>query len=127
MKKSNKGRIIGIMILILLAILIVAEARTRFIHRWINDVVYDNRVPILRCEELPTLVQVEQTLASHQDVVAQIEALHPGHIRVYTNSVSSCPEKGLLVIEYASHADREQIEAFIGETFFGIPWEGLNV
>jgi hypothetical protein len=126
MKKANTGRIVGIVILILLAGLIIAEARTRFIHRWINDVVYDNRVPILRCEELPTLPEVEQTLAAHQDMIAQIEAISSG-ISVYTNSVSSCPEKGLLVIEYASHAEREQIEALIGETFFGIPWEGHNV
>ncbi len=126
MKKANTGRIVGIVILILLAGLIIAEARTRLIHRWINDVVYDNRVPILRCDELPTLPEVEQTLAAHQDMIAQIEAISSG-IRVYTNSVSSCPEKGLLVIEYASHAEREQIEALIGETFFGIPWEGLNV
>lgn len=127
MNKSNKGRIIWIMILILLGILIVAEVRTHFIKKWISDVVYDNRVPYLRCEELPSLTDAEQTVAAHQDVIEQIEAIHPGHIRVYVSSDSSCPEKGMLVIEYASHDDREQIEALIGETFFGIPWKGLNV
>lgn len=115
------------MILILLGILIVAEVRTHFIKKWISDVVYDNRVPYLRCEELPSLADAEQTVAAHQDVIEQIEAIHPGHIRVYVSSDSSCPEKGMLVIEYASHDDREQIEALIGETFFGIPWKGLNV
>jgi hypothetical protein len=127
MDKSNKGRIIWITVLIVLGVLIVAEARTQFIKRWINDVVYDNRVPSLRCGELPPLAEVEQTAAAHQDVIEQIEAIQPGHIRVYVSGVSSCPEKGILVIEYASHANREQIEALIGETFFGVPWKGLNL
>jgi hypothetical protein len=127
MDKSNKVRIIGIAILIVLGFLVVAEIRTHFIQRWIASVVYDNRVPYMRCEELPSLTDVEQTMAAHQGVIEKIEAIHPEHIRVYVGSVSSCPIKGILVIEYASHDDREQIEALIGETFFDIPWKGLNV
>ena len=127
MNKSNQGRIIGITIFVLLSILAVAEIRTRFVQRWISDLVYDNRVPNLRCAELPPLTEVEQTVAAHQDVIKQIEAIQPGHVRAYVSGVSSCPDKGILVIEYASHSDRERIEALIGETFFGIPWKGLNV
>lgn len=115
------------MVFIVLGILIVAEVRTHFTRRWIASVVYDNRIPYLRCKELPSPADVEQKVATYQDVIEQIEAIHPGHIRVYVSSVSSCPDKGILVIEYASHYDREQIEALIGETFYGIPWKGLNV
>ena len=42
-------------------------------------------------------------------------------------ALHTCPEKYFLVIEYPSHANREQIEALIGDTFFGVPWEGRNV
>ncbi len=127
MKKSNKGRIIWITILAVLCILAVAEVRTHFIQRWISDLVYDNRVPNLRCTKLPSLVEVEQTVAAHQDVIEQIEGVQPGRVKVYISGVSSCPDKGILVIEYASHSDRERIEALIGETFFGVPWRGLNI
>lgn len=125
--KSNQGRAIWITILAVLSILVVAEVRTHFIQKWISDLVYDNRVPNLRCAELPSLLEVKQTVAAHQDVIEQIEAVQPGHVRVYVSGVSSCPDKGILVIEYASHSDRERIEALIGETFFGIPWKGLNI
>ena len=125
MAKPNKGRFIWITILILLGVLFVAEARTHFIAKWVSDVVYDNRAPHWRCEDLPSLADVEKTVAAHQDVIEQIEAIDPDYIDIEIDS-SSCPGKGSLTIEYPSHADRTQIEALIGETFFGIPWKGIN-
>ncbi len=125
MEKSNKRRIIWITVLIGLGLLILAEARTQFIKRWISDVVYDNRMPDLRCKELPALAEVEQMVATHQDVIEQIENVDSGYIDIAIDS-SSCPGKGSLVILYPSHADREQIEALIGEAFFGVPWKGIN-
>ena len=122
MDKPNKARIIWIVVFILLAVLFLAEMKTHFIQKWIA-----NQVPYLSCDEMPELVDIEQTVEAHQDVVEQIENIDPGFIRVYVSSSSSCPGKGILVIEYASHDDRMQIEALIGETFFGIPWKGLNI
>ncbi len=127
MKKTNAGRIIVIIVLVLVGVLICAEMGTHFIQKWISNVLYDNRVPYLSCEEMPELADIEQTVAAHQDVIEQIEGIDPGFIRVYISDSEACPEKGILVIEYASHANREQIEALIGDTFFGIPWKGLNV
>jgi len=130
MKKFKKSRIILLVLILIVISLIIAETQTRFIRRWISDVIYDNRVPYLHCENLLNLAEVEQTVAAHQDLIEQIEAVHPGFIRVTISSSvnrSDCPGKGYLVIEYASHADRLQIEAIIGETFFGIPWMGLNL
>lgn len=130
MVKSKKARIIWTVFIILILSLVVIETQTHFIRRWISDVVYDNRVPYLRCEDLPEIAEVEQTIEVHQDVIKEIEAVHPGFIRVTIGSTvnhKDCPGRGYLVIEYASHADRMQIEALIGETFFGIPWMGLNL
>ena len=63
-------------------------------------------------------------MEEHKEVIQQIETIDPGFIMVYIDS--SCPGKGSLVIEYPSHADRLQIEELIGDTFFGIPWKGIN-
>lgn len=113
-------------VLVLIGALVVVEVRTHFIEKWISDVLYDNKAPYLTCEEMPLLDDIEKTMAAHQDVLKQIEDIHPGIIRVYISDSDSCPGKGILVIEYASHNDRLQIEALIGETFFGIPWKGIN-
>ncbi len=130
MIKSKKARIIWMVFILLILSLVIIETQTHFIRRWISDVVYDNRVPYLRCEDLPEIAKAEQTIATHQDVIEEIEAVHPEFIRAYISSTvnhTDCPGKGYLVIEYASHADDIQIEEIIGETFFGIPWMGLNL
>lgn len=130
MKTSTKFRIIFIVITLLILSLVIVEIQTRFIRRWISDVVYDNRVPYLRCEDLPTITEVEQAIEIHQDVIEEIEAVNPGFIRVHISSTvnhTDCAGKGYLLVEYASHADRKQIEDIIGETFFGVPWMGLNL
>ena len=127
MNNINKTRIILIGALLLLAGLTLVEVKTQFVRRWIADVVYDNRAPQINCEALPGQDDIEAIMETHQNIIKQIEDINPGHIRVYMDSSDTCPEKYLLVIEYPSHANREQIEALIGDTFFGVPWEGRNV
>lgn len=100
------------------------EADTHFIQEIIAGVVYDNRINNLGCEELPPLSDVERIMEEHKEVIQQIEAIDPGFIIVYIDS--SCPGKGSLVIEYPSHADRLRIQELIGNTFFGVPWKGIN-
>lgn len=125
MEKSRKtGLIIGGMVIVIVALAIV-ESTTHMIGKWVNSTVYDNRVHYVSCEKLPALSEVESLMAVHQDVIRQIEDIHPGVIRVYVSTL--CPGKGSLVIEYASHEDRIQIEALIGDTFFGVPWKGINI
>lgn len=125
MEKSRKtGLIIGGMVIVIVALVIV-ELTTHVIGKWVNSTVYDNRVHYVSCEKLPALSEVENLMAEHQDVIRQIEDIHPGVIRVYVST--PCPGKGSLVIEYASHEDRMQIEALIGDTFFGVPWKGINI
>lgn len=124
MTRSQKYALSILVILIIIGVLILVELNTHFIKRFISDVVYDNRIQDLSCEELPTLADVEQVMEEHQDVIQQIENINPGFIRVYIDT--SCPGKGSLIIEYPSHSDRLRIEALIGDTFFGIPWKGIN-
>jgi hypothetical protein len=125
MEKSRKiGLIIGGVVIVIVAFVIV-ELTTHVIGKWVNSTVYDNRVHYVSCEKLPALSEVESLMEEHQDVIQQIEDIHPGFTKV--NVDSSCPGKGSLVIEYASHEDRTQIEALIGDTFFGVPWKGINL
>jgi len=88
--------------------------------------VYDSRLHNVKCEKLPTLDEVEQIVKEHQDLINDIENVNPGFIRIYIDSYSSCPGKGVLVVEYASNQDRLRIKELIGDTFFGVPLKLIN-
>lgn len=124
MAKSTKGGRIILGVVILLAALLWAESTNHILGRWVASTIYDDHANFLSCAELPSLASVEQVMSEHQDLIRQIVAIRPELINVSIDP--SCPGKGILVIEYASHADRMQIEALIGDTFFGIPWKGIN-
>ena len=119
------GKIGLLVMVIVIAIGIGFEYKTHFLKKTVADLVYDNRAHYLSCEELPTLSEVEQVVEEHQSLIREIENVNPGFIFV---SISSpCPGKGEIVIEYPSHQDRLRIEELIGEeTFFGIPYRGIN-
>lgn len=117
----------NVYILVAAVIIIAAiwvEAETHSAQKWISSVVYDNRVHSLSCDELPPLSEVEQSLEEHQNTIQIIENIDPEFIWIHIDS--SCPGKGSLVIEYPSHADRLKIEEILGDTFFGIPYKGIN-
>jgi len=117
---------IGLPVMIIVIILgIGVEYKTHFFKKMIADVVYDNRLHGVICEELPALSEVEQIVEEHRDSIKEIENVNPGFIFVKVES--PCPGKGIIVIEYASHQDRLRIEKLIGETFFGVPWKGINI
>ena len=125
----SKPKKLGLLLLsgiILIAILVWIESYTHLIHDWTASVLYDNHVNNLSCQELPNLAETEQIVEEHQEVIQQIKNIRPNFIRVYIDS-SSCSGKGILVIEYASHEDRLLIEEIVGETFFGVPWKGINM
>lgn len=123
------NRLIGKIGLLVMMIVIIGgisvEYKTCFFKKMIVGFVYDNRVHCVSCKKLPTLSEVEQIVEEHRDLIEEIEKVNPGLIFV---SISSpCPGKGAIVIEYASHRDRIRIEELIGETFFGVPWRGINI
>jgi len=123
MTKSRKIRLLLVVILIILVAVVWIEAETHFLQNYISSAVYDNKI-IYLCEELPPLSEVERIVEENKEVIRQVESIDPGFISVYIDS--SCPGKGSLVIEYPSHADRLRIEELIGDTFFGVPWKGIN-
>ena len=91
-----------------------------------NNLLYDTRFHYLSCDELPTSQEVARVFSEHQEVVRKIEQVHPGFVRV--NMGWSCPGKSDIIIEYATHRDRIEIEKIInGDTFFGIPYSLINV
>jgi len=123
MTKSRKIGLLLVVILIILVAVVWIEAETHFLQNYISSAVYDNKI-IYLCEELPPLSEVERIVEENKEVIRQVESIDPGFISVYIDS--SCPGKGSLVIEYPSHADRLRIEELIGDTFFGVPWKGIN-
>lgn len=123
-----KRMIIKIGLLVMVVIIIAGigvEYKTQFFKKMIYSKLYDIRLHGVSSEDLPPLSEVERVVEEHQDVIKEIESINPGFIRVYIDS--SYPGKGIIVIEYASNRDRLLIEELIGETFFGIPWKGINI
>ncbi len=89
-------------------------------------VVLDNRDHGLPCDQLPTVEEVTQALDRHQSVIQQILDVHPGQVFVDIDR-ESCPGHADIVISYASHQDRVQIETIIaGDAFFGVPYKLRN-
>ena len=123
--KPSTRIIILLVISGLCLLLVILAVQSHTLRRWIDNVLYDNQGHYLSCEQLPELQEVEDVMAKHQDLVQAIEAVHPGNAGVELDT--SCPGKGSLTIWYASHADREKIEAILSsETFFGIPYSLNN-
>lgn len=105
--------------------LLVLEIQGKYLRRYIDDVIYDNKNHYLTCEQLPQLSEVEVVLVSHKTTLAEIEQVNPGLVGVDVDT--TCPGKGDLVFWYASHQNRVEIEKIIGgETFFGIPYRLEN-
>jgi hypothetical protein len=108
----------------ILAALILAETTKHFFGRWIASTIYDNRAIFLSCDELPDLSDVKSEMEQHNQVIQEIKNIDPENIEITIDN--SCPGKGSLIIYYPSHNDRTQIEELLGDSFFGIPWKGIN-
>lgn len=113
-------------IVMLCVTLLLAESRARIVRRWIDDAIYDNRWHYLPCERLPPLSEVERVVREHQDVIGQIEAVHPGFVGVEVNPCGD-GQNADITFWYATHGDRVAIEQIIGsDTFFGVPYNLNN-
>lgn len=116
---------IGLIVVAACFWLVVAEARTKILRHAIDNFVYDNKEHYLPCEKLPTELDVRRTVQEHQDVIQAIEKVNPGFVGVEIDT--SCADKADLLIWYASHENRLEIEKIIGsDTFFGIPYRLHN-
>ncbi len=92
-----------------------------------DDLIYDSKNHYLSCDELPRTEEVERVVSEHQETVREIEQVNPVFVR-FRIDTRTCPSQSDIVIEYASHRDRVQIEEIInGDTFFGVPYRLINV
>ena len=124
MTKSQKRWLFVVVTVFILAALILAETTKHFLGRWIASTIYDNRAIFLSCDELPDLSDVKSVMEQHNQVIEEIKNIDPENIEITIDN--SCPGKGSLIIYYPSHNDRTQIEELLGDSFFGIPWKGIN-
>lgn len=123
--KNRKAALIIILALVLV-ILVLLESSTHFVHRIIDDVLYDNYHHYLQCEDLPEITAVENAVTEHQETIREIESLAAGQVTVNVDA-SSCPGRGSIVIYFPSHTVREQIEDILGgRSFYGIPVTLIN-
>jgi hypothetical protein len=122
----KRSTIIFLALVIILCLGAIAIEAQTMIRRTIDDVLYDNRNHYLPCEQLPTELEVRKVVAEHQDVIQQMEQVNPGLVGVEIDT-STCPGKADLLIWYASHQNRLDIEEIIaGETFYGVPYRLQN-
>lgn len=118
--------VIFFVLLVMCVGVLLVEAQTRMIRRWIDDVLYDNRYHYLPCEQLPSLSEVERVIQEHQDILQQIKAVNPGLVGVDVNPCGA-GQNADITFWYASHQDRIAIERIIGsDTFFGVPYNLNN-
>lgn len=97
------------------------EGQLHPLRHWLDDVLYDNWNHYLPCAQLPSVEAVEDVLQKHPETVHLIEAVNPGLVGVEMGG-NKCPGKADLLIWYASHHDRLEIERILGESsFFGVP------
>ena len=128
MNSPKKKLLIGLLALVTLVCLgaIAIESQTKIIRRLYDNLVLDNRNHYLPCEELPAETEVLSILQQHQDVVQAIEGVNPGSVGIDVDA-STCPGRADLLIWYASHPNRLEIERLIeGDTFFGVPYRLQN-
>lgn len=125
----NKGRRISVLIVVFLVVCLVAfaiELQTNIIKRTIDNFIYDNKNHYLSCDKLPAEAIVREIILDNQAVVFEIERVNPGFVGVDIET-TACPGKADLVIWFASHQDRLEIERIISnDTFYGVPFRLQN-
>jgi hypothetical protein len=125
-KKSSKIiTLVSISVMVCLS-LVVLEVQTKVLRRAFDNFVLDNKEHYLPCDKLPTDIEVVQVVQEHHDVIETIEQVNPGFVSVEIDS-TTCPGRADLLIWYATHANRLEIERIIdADTFFGIPYRLNN-
>jgi hypothetical protein len=115
-----------VVMLVVMFACVVLESQFHPLGRVYADRVLDNRPHYLPCEQLVIPEEMYTILKNHQDVVSRIEQVNPGLVGVEVDTLT-CPGKADLIIWYASHQDRQSIEAIIGsDSFFGLPYQMEN-
>jgi hypothetical protein len=116
----KKYKFVLILFLFLIVIILI-ESQTKVFHRIYDNILYDNQNHFLPCSKLPTEEYVYKVISAHQDAMDAILAVDTGNVG-YDVDTTTCPGKADLIIWYASHQDRLEIQKIIiGSDFYGIP------
>ena len=128
MSRSQKTTtVFTIIVLVTLCLgALFVELQVKIIRRGFDERIYDNKNHYLPCDKLPTEAEVNQVVQEHQNIVEAIKKVNPGLVGVEIDS-TTCPGGADLLIWYASHENRLEIEKIIGDdTFFGVPYRLRN-
>ncbi|MHB1354696.1 MAG: hypothetical protein ACYCZF_01825 [Anaerolineae bacterium] len=127
MKKRGRGVIIVVIVLLFACSgMLLLELLLHPLRRTYDNVIMDNVNHYLPCSALPAEEKVLQMVDEHRAELTAIEQLAPSLIGVEVDT-GTCPGKGDLVIWYASHAHRLQVEKMLNSrTFYGIPYRLQN-
>ena len=74
-----------------------------------DDLICDSKKHYLSCDELPTSEEVARVVSEHQEALQKIKQVNPGFVMVQIDT-RTCPGRSDIVILYASHRDRVEIE-----------------
>lgn len=97
------------------------------ISRIYSRLILDNKEHLLSCEELPSVDKVKEVMNEHQNILQEIEQINPGNVFVAAGTYEDCVDKSDIVISYASHQNRLEIEKIINDKmFFGVPYRLQN-
>src|SRR5215211_1807230 len=110
--KNNWRKNISLLLLELFLTCAVAglfEWQFKVVRRVYDHFILDNRNHYLSCEQLPSKMDVEETVAKHRDVVKQIQDVATGFVGVEIDS-GNCEGKADLLIWYGTHEQRIAIE-----------------
>ncbi|MBT3239834.1 MAG: hypothetical protein HON98_08425 [Chloroflexi bacterium] len=88
--KNNLLKLTSYFILLLFALTLLFQKPIRIA---VADLIYDNKIHLTACKDLPTYEEVEKVLAENGEFVSEIEGVKPGFIDVEVGMVEKCDGK----------------------------------
>ena len=91
-----------------------------------DEQVLGNRYHRVACEDLPGSTMAEEVLRNRRDIAERILALRSdGSVAI--ELVEPCPGRAALVVRFPSTDVRQIEQLIVSSTFFGIPYDLVNV
>jgi hypothetical protein len=75
------------------------------------------------CEQLPDKQAVVDAVASHEDLVTRIREVGPGVKVEVATPCDDQPDRAIVSITYTTDAEREGVDAILGQEGFGVAAE----
>lgn len=128
---------VGKIVLVVILLILVATGVYFFVTWrpvkivWAS-LIFDRRENYLQCHDLPFFQQAQKTFYQHSDFVAKVKNV-PGVKDFFIEKIV-CPAyesqmtfiKGQGELVYQNRHARTQAEKILGNTFFGVPYDGYQ-